>query len=183
MCEESSQNVTYEEISKGHLSIPALCSGFLLCTLYSPSVTSRNTSTHIGVSSSLSATGWDNFGLSGFIDLRFPFLWFATLGLPRINLVPLPNFSYLYIWPFIPPSMQTAFFFNKPYTSNFYIFSCNMSYHSIFFDFALSKMTLPSVCCLARNLETFLTSLSHRICKYFLNSISLQSQLHLPVTL
>lgn len=89
MYEESSQSVNYEEISKGRLFISALCSG-VLCTLYSPSVT-------IGVGSSLSATGRGNFGLSGFIDLRFPFLEFATLGLPRINLVPLPNLSHLYI--------------------------------------------------------------------------------------
>lgn len=160
MYEESSQSVNYEEISKGRLFISALCSG-VLCTLYSPSVTSRSTSTHIGVGSSLSATGRGNFGLSGFIDLRFPFLEFATLGLPRINLVPLPNLSHLYIWPFIPPSMQTELFSwtsHTPPTSTYSLVICHITQFPLISLLAEWHYHLSAAC--ARNLETFLTSLS-----------------------
>lgn len=161
-----------------------------LHTLHAPGGTSRNTSIHTNVGSSLSSTAQVNFVSLDFTDLRSSSLELATLGLPRINLIPLPNLNHSCIWPFIctlsPRPLQTERLSLTSSEASAYSTS-DRSY------FPLTPLPSKWHCHLsathAGNLGTSLTSLSHshptgikRVCKFFLlNSSSFLSQLHLPV--
>lgn len=140
-----------------------------------PSVTSRSTFIHTVLGSSLSSTSLVNFGPSDCIDLRIPSLELATLGQPRINLISL-QFLTTHICDLLsvtcsPQCKPSSFLYQATY---FQYSTCDMSYHSFFFDSSSRKWHYYPSADGTGNLGIFLILLSHsyltwinRACKFF----------------
>lgn len=125
------------------------------------------------------------------IALRFPSLELATLEPPRINLTPLPNLSHSCIWPFIcntPCIVQTELFALHPPL----LYILPVIWHITHFplipllanDIAIHLLPMQRTWTSLTSLSHSRPALTNRAHKFFLlTSSSLQSQLHLPVTI